>query len=617
MCGIAGYVGFGNKDILKKMTDSIKYRGPDNEGFFVNNDVGLGMRRLSIIDLSSGNQPIYNEDKSIVVIFNGEIYNFQELKKDLIARGHRFYTKSDTEIVVHQYEERGENCFKDLNGMFAVAIWDIKKRRLILARDRYGEKPLYWSLKNKTLIFASELKSVLVHPLIKKDLNHLAIYQYFSFDYVPQPFTIFKDIYKLENGSFLIFDESKVSLGKFYKIETTETKIDFKVALKNLEELLEDSVKIRLIADVPLGIFLSGGIDSSTIAYFAKKQKKDIETFSIGFSEKTFDESRYANQVADLLKTNHHHREFKPNDLLDAIPEIIGKLDEPFGDSSILPTYLLSKFAREKVKVVLGGDGGDELLMGYPNHRVQKILYLLGLNNLNFKKNNCAEIAERILSVSDKNLTYSYKIKRYAHSIAFPALYRDFLNIGGYLNKIKNLFRFDIELEQPFVFADKFLIDYDKCSYLEKINLLFLKYYLEDDILFKADRASMYNSLEIRAPFLDFRLADFINSLPLEYKLHGLTTKYILKESMKSKLPNNIIYRKKKGFGIPLTAWLKRDIKEYTAKILNQKEIDKFGLIDYSFVKNIIEEHVNNKRDNRKIIWNLIIFQNWCKNYLK
>ena len=615
MCGIAGYIGQGDQKILKKMTDLIKYRGPDDEGFYTEKEVGLGMRRLSIIDLVGGKQPIYNEDKSIVVIFNGEIYNFQDLRKDLIVKGHRFYTKSDTEAIVHQYEEKGESCFKDLNGMFAIAIWDTRKRRLILARDRYGEKPLYWSLKDKTLIFASELKSILAHPLIRKDLNHLAVYQYFSFDYIPQPFTIFEGIYKLENGSFLVFERDRVGLEKFYDLEIGESNTDFKFALKNLEELLEDSVKKRLIADVPLGIFLSGGIDSSAITYFAKKQKKDIETFSIGFSEKTFDESGYAKQVADLLKTQHHHREFSPGDLLGVIPEIIEKLDEPFGDPSILPTYLLSKFAREKVKVALGGDGGDELLMGYPNHQIQKIVHLLKFPKLRFKF-NYAKFLERLLPVSNKNLTFSYKIKRYAHSLAFPALYRDFLNIGGYFNKIKSLFRFEVEPEQLFVFAENFLADYGERGYLEKINLLFLKYYLEDDILFKADRASMYNSLEMRAPFLDFRLADFINSLPLEYKLHGLTTKYILKELMKDKLPKNIVYRKKKGFGVPLTAWLKKDLRDYTAKVLNQKEMDKFGLIDYSFVKNVIEEHLDNNRDNRKILWNLIIFQNWCKNYL-
>ncbi len=615
MCGIAGYIGSGDREILKKMINPIKHRGPDDKGFYLKKDVGLGIRRLSIIDLITGKQPIYNEDKSIVIIFNGEIYNFQEVKKDLISKGHRFYTNSDTEVIVHQYEEEGENCFKKLNGMFALAIWDARQETLILARDRYGQKPLYWSKINNTLIFASEMKSILAHPLIVKELNHLSVHQYFSFDYVPQPFTIFKNIYKLENGSILIFKNNKVDIKKFYEIKVDEKEIDFKSASIDLEELLEDSIKKRLIADVPLGIFLSGGIDSSTIAYFAKKQKKNIKTFSIGFKEKTFDESIYAKQVAGLLKTKHYHREFEPKDLLRIIPEVIEKLDEPFGDPSILPTYLLSKFTREKVKVALGGDGGDELLMGYPNHQVQKIIYLLKLHKLKLK-GGWAGILEKLLPVSNKNLTFSYKAKRYGHSFGFPGLYRDFLNIGGYFKKIEDLFKFKINSEELFNFADDFLEDYRGKNYLEEINLLFSKYYLQDDILFKADRAGMYNSLEIRTPFLDFRLADFINSLPLDYKLRGLETKYILKKLMEDKLPKNVIYRKKKGFGVPLTKWLKEDLRDYMLKTLSQKEIDKFGLINYQMVEKLIQGHIKNKRDNRKILWNLIIFQNWCKNYL-
>jgi len=284
MCGIVGYIGKGNKGTLEKMTDLIRYRGPDDEGFYLEKDVGMGMRRLSIIDLTTGKQPIYNEDKSVIVVFNGEIYNFQELKKNLISKGHRFYTNSDTEVIIHQYEEEGDSCFKKFNGMFAIAIWDSKKKKLILARDRYGQKPLYWSLQGNTFIFASELKSILAHPSIKKSLNYLAVYQYFSFDYVPQAFTIFENINKLENGLFLVFKDNKVNIEKFYEIRADEKKIDFKSALTKMEELLEDSVKKRLIADVPLGIFLSGGIDSSAITYFARKQKKNIKTFSIGFS---------------------------------------------------------------------------------------------------------------------------------------------------------------------------------------------------------------------------------------------------------------------------------------------------------------------------------------------
>jgi len=615
MCGIAGCVGQIDRNILEKMTNILNHRGPDDEGYFIKNNIGLGHKRLSIIDLShKGRQPIGNENETIKVVFNGEIYNFQELKKNLVSKGHKFISQTDSEVIVHQYEEDGIDCFKKFNGMFAIAIWDEIQKKLILSRDRYGQKPLYWALVDKTFIFASEIKSILLHPLIKKELNYTALYQYFSFDYIPQPLTIFKGIYKVLNGSFLVFKDNKVSLDNYYKIEFESNNIDFLSAKQKLEDLLEDSVQKRLISDVPIGIFLSGGIDSSVIAYFAKKKKNNIKTFSIGFSESSFDESSHAQQVADFLKTEHYYQEFKPNDLLNIIPEINEKLDEPFGDPSILPTYLLSKFTAQRVKVALGGDGGDELLMGYPNHQVQKIISLVGMTNL--KLNGFSDFLEKILSVSEKNLTFSYKAKRYSHSLGFKSIYRDFLNIGGYLEGIEKMFKFKTESKKLFNFAQNFLGQYQDKRYLEKINLLFLKYYLQDDILFKVDRASMYNSLEVRAPLLDFHLADFVNSLPLKYKLRGLKTKYILKKIMKDKLPENIINRKKKGFGVPLSSWLKKDLKEYMMESLSRTEINKMGLFDYDFIKKKINEHLNNKKDNRKILWNLIVFQNWAKKYL-
>ncbi|MBU1255903.1 asparagine synthase (glutamine-hydrolyzing), partial [Patescibacteria group bacterium] len=327
MCGLAGYVGKGDKGILEKMTRSLKYRGPNDEGFFIQDGIGLGHQRLSIIDLSDrGRQPISNEDGTIKVVFNGEIYNFQELRKELIYKGHKFKSQTDSEVIVHQYEENGVDCFKKFNGMFAIAVWDSHQKKLILARDRYGQKPLYWTLINHILIFASEIKSILLHPLVKKELNHLAVYQYFSFDYVPQPQTIFKNIYKLTNGSFLVFENNQVSLNEYYKIEISEEKIDFQSSVENLGKLLENSVRKRLIADVPIGVFLSGGIDSSTIAYFAKKYKQDIKTFSIGFDEPSFDESSYAQQMAKYLKTEHYHQKFNSKDLLNIITSSIEPL---------------------------------------------------------------------------------------------------------------------------------------------------------------------------------------------------------------------------------------------------------------------------------------------------
>lgn len=614
MCGIAGFIGQGNKEILRLMTEEIRHRGPDEEGFFIKDDVFFGHRRLSIIDLSTGSQPMFNEDKSITLIFNGEIYNFQDLKKQL--SGHSFKTLSDTEVIIHGYEEWGEKVFEKLNGMFAIAVWDDKNKKLILGRDCFGEKPLYWSKINDIIIFSSELKSILKHPLIHKKLNLSSVYRFFSFDYIPQPYTIFNNIFKLENGSFLVAEKGKeISVKTFYEIKIAEKKIDFNSAVNNLEKLLTNSVAQRLIADVPVGVFLSGGIDSSVIAYFAKKEKDDIKTISAGFEEKSFDESFYAKKVSSYLKTEHFHKNFTSKEIIEAIPDVMEKLDEPFGDPSIMPSYLLSKFARENVKVVLGGDGGDELFMGYPNHQVQKMLHFIGLSKSVFKT-NYAKVLKRILPVADENLTFSYKIQRYSESLRFPPLFRDFLNIGGYFKGMENLFKSQTKNEDLFDFTNNFLKKYEDKNYLERISLLFQKYYLEDDILFKIDRASMYNGLEVRAPFLDLRLTDFVNSLPLEYKLRRFKTKYILKELMKNKLPKEIIHRKKKGFGVPLSKWLKKELKDYMLKTLSSSEINKFGLLKYEEVKKLISEHLNEKKDNRKIIWNLIIFQNWCDKYL-
>ncbi len=615
MCGIVGFYGQGDKQILEKMAKSLDYRGPDDEGFFIDNTVGLGHQRLTIIDLSSsGRQPMANEDGKIQLVFNGEIYNYKELKKDLTKKGHSFKSQTDSEVVVHQYEEDGLKCFSKLNGMFALAIWDSREKKLILSRDRYGQKPLYWTENKNSLIFSSELKALFFHPLVKKEIDPLACFQYFSFDYVPQPRTIFKNINKLENGQILVFHQEKVELEKYYQFNLEESDTNFNSALNEFEKIIADSVKKRLIADVPVGVFLSGGIDSSTVAYFAKKQKKEIETFSIGFSQKSFDESYYALKAANFLKTKHYHYKFQPDDLIKVIPEIIDKLDEPFGDSSILPTYLLSGFTCKKVKVALAGDGGDELLMGYPNHQVQKIISLFRLDK--FKTNiNIAEVLENILPVSSKNLTLFYKAKRYSHSLAFNGLWRDFLSIGGYLNNIDGLFNFKIDKSELFNFSNNFLEDFQDASYLKKINLLLLKYYLTDNILFKADRASMYHGLEVRAPFLDYRLADFSNSLPLHWKLKGLKSKYILKCLMKDKLPKEIVYRKKKGFGVPLTLWFRKELKNFLIDNLSKKEINKFGLINYQETKKLINQHLKKERDNRKVLWNLIIFQNWLKRY--
>lgn len=617
MCGIAGYVGLGDERSLSAMIGSIGYRGPDDRGLFIKDNVGLAQTRLSIIDLSSaGHQPMSNLQEKVWLVFNGEIYNFQELRAELIKTGkYKFRSQTDTEVIIYLYEEFGETFLEKLNGMFAIALYDFSVKKLLLARDRVGKKPLYWSKINDTIVFGSEMKSLLAHPAIKKEINNLSVYQYFSFDYVPQPNTIFKNINKLENGNYLVFDGENVFIKKYYTFKVEKKELDFDTSLKTMEDLLSDAVRKRLVADVPVGVFLSGGLDSSTVAYFAKQHKKDIATISIGFNESTFDESVHAREVAEFLQTEHYHKNFSSSTLLEILPEVLTKLDEPFGDASLVPTFALSKFAREKVTVALGGDGGDEVFMGYPNHQVQKIAFFTGLAKLTMK-GNYANILERILPVTEKNLTFFYKATRYAHSLAVPGIYRDFLNIGGHVKGMERMFAFETAPDQLFNFANDFLADFKDIGYLEKINLLFLKYYLEDDILFKVDRASMYNALEVRAPILDYRIMDFANSLPLDYKLHGLEGKYLLKKIMETKLPKHIVYRKKKGFGIPLAAWLKKDLKPFVLQILSVEKINRYGLLKHAEIDKLLSEHLSGRGDNHKIIWNLIVFQKWCENYL-
>ncbi|MBI3274276.1 MAG: asparagine synthase (glutamine-hydrolyzing), partial [Candidatus Colwellbacteria bacterium] len=369
MCGIAGYVGEGNGESLKNMIAAIKYRGPDNTGVFVNGKVGLAHARLSIIDLSpQGNQPMSSGNNSVAIVFNGEIYNFKELREGLNASGKcTFISASDTEVILHLYEEYGEDCFRMLNGMFAIALYDFKEDKLILARDRLGKKPLYWSKFNSTIIFASELKAIAKHPSFKKRLNLQALNKYFLYDYVPTPWSIFENVYKLEPATILTWKEGKVSKRKFWALQGAENKIGLGQAASELGKEIERSTKARLISDVPLGVFLSGGIDSSTIAYYAQKNSVEkIKTFSMGFGEKSFDESRYARRVAEFLNTDHYNFMLREADCLKLIPEVLGDMDEPLADASLIPTLLLSRFTKEHVTVALGGDGGDELFAGYP-----------------------------------------------------------------------------------------------------------------------------------------------------------------------------------------------------------------------------------------------------------
>ncbi len=623
MCGIAGFIGKGNREDLKSMINAISYRGPDYQCTELIGNVGLAHARLSIIDLSpEAQQPFYTADKTISMVFNGEIYNYLELKKELLKLGkYSFRTTSDTEVLVYLYQEYGEKFLEKINGMFAIAIYDFNKEQLLLTRDRMGKKPVYYSVINDTLIFASELKAILKHPLVKKDLNYNAINEYLTFDYIPTPNTIFNNIYKLEASQYLIFKDAKITNKRAYwKVNFTEQNISFSDATATLDVLLNNAVRDRLMSDVPLGVFLSGGLDSSTVAYYAQKNAKvPVNTFSIGFSEKSYDESDYAKLVAKKIGTKHHEEFLSASTSLTLIPDIISKLDEPFADPSIIPTYFLSKFTRKHVTVALGGDGSDELLGGYPTFISDKFLKAFSL----FPKSLIRSFSAltNLLPPSDKNISLDFKLTQFFKGLEESSQYTHTLWLGSFTPSLKNkLFTDNIKKTisngNGLTSIDRYLTDVPNAN---KFNVLLYSYYrtyLLEDILVKVDRASMYNSLEVRAPFLDVNVVEFLNTLPKEYKIQGFNGKRILKELMRNKLPNEIIERPKKGFGIPVSLWLRNELRETMEYYLSEERITRHGIFEYSYIERLKKEHLALKHNHRKLLWNLLVFEMWYDNFM-
>ncbi len=571
MCGITGYFGRGDETVLREMTGSLSYRGPDDEGFFVSDGIGLGHRRLSIIDLAGGHQPLANEDGNIRLVFNGEIYNFQDLRKHL--GGHRFSTRTDCEVIVHLYEEYQEGFLDYLNGMFAGALWDGKK--LILFRDRLGQKPLYYSFVNQTLVFGSEIKALLKHPSTGGKLDRASLAKYLAYEYVPAPDSIFEGVKKLRPGEYLVCCGGKIEVKKYWEVKFEESNLSKEDYLWDLDKRLEKSVKDRLISDVPLGVFLSGGIDSTAIAHYAQKNSSQkIKTFSVGFADSSFDESRYIHQAVKHLGTEHHEQILSSRDCLDLIPQIAEFLDEPLADASIIPTYLLSKFTRQKVKVALSGDGADELLMGYPTFQVHKLAQFYRL--LPFK--GLIKSAVDCLPVSFNNISLDFALKRFVSGFEYPPEIQNQIWLGSFNEgQIGRLLGHSVD-----VYGN---IGSDFNCLEHRLIYQYLKNYLQDDILVKTDRASMANGLEARAPFLDHGLVDFINSVPVKFKLKGFCSKYLFKELMKDKLPREIVYRKKKGFGIPVARWIRGDLREFTLDMLSEEKIKREGVNAQPFMR--------------------------------
>jgi asparagine synthase (glutamine-hydrolysing) len=637
MCGIAGIVDNKNRPVdetaLRNMTDRLRHRGPDDGGVRVVPGpagsglcAGLGHRRLSIIDLSPlGRQPMANEDESVWITFNGEIYNYIDLREDLVSKGHRFRSRSDTEVIVHGYEEYGAGVCEKLSGMFAFAVWDAPKGRLLLARDRFGKKPLYYRQTSSGISFASEPKAFFALPGFAPELDREGLALYLAFEYVPVPNSIYCGIYKLPPGSYAVFENGTLSISSYWDIlfpDRLKKAPSLDEAARSLLDHLKSSVRKRLMSDVALGVFLSGGIDSSAVVAMMCEimEPKRIKTFSIGFEDASYDESTHARRVARFFGTDHHERTFTAQDMVALLPEVWGFLDEPFADASVLPTFMLSRFTRETVTVALGGDGGDELFAGYDPFLAHFFADIYAAVVPGWLTKAVVSPLASLIPVSSHNMSFDFRIKQFLKGVNAPLPERNQRWLGAFppdeqgrlFSRTMNesLGGFD-----PFAAMNRSLEGRAFRDWADETAFLYQRWYLGEDILTKVDRASMAVSLEARTPFLDADLSEFANALPSRYKLHWCTRKYILKKAFEHKLPRDILYRKKKGFGIPLTKWLRYDLRPLLEKTFAKERMEREGLFSIPFVHTLMNEHFNGKRDNRKQLWVLLMFEQWKERF--
>ena len=631
MCGITGWATLdshapppeGARHLLHGMCERMVHRGPDSEGLYVTSGVALGMRRLAIIDLVTGEQPAFNEDKSIAVILNGEIYNYRELRYTLEKRGHTFRSASDTEVLPHLYEEYGDAMVRELNGMFAFALWDSKRRRMLIARDRFGEKPLYWGVVDNTLLFASEPKVLLAHPAVKPALNLNALRQYLSFDYIPAPLSIYEGINKLPAAHKLTLENGRINLERYWRLSYGVTKPIPSVneAAEHLRELLADAVRMRLVSDVPLGVLLSGGVDSSTVAALAVRASSEaVKTFSISFAEASFDESAYARGVAKFLGTDHHEERLSANLAANLVSEIGAWMDEPFSDPSLVPTYLLSRFTRKHVTVALGGDGGDELFAGYPmyaGHRWAEVYKRVP----RALRGGLFEPLVRRLPVKTKNLSLDYKALRFITGVKYDTVARHHIWFGSFTPEEQQQLLTPEALaatnDDIYLDARQIADECDNDDLVTQMQSVDTRLYLAEDILTKVDRASMAVSLEVRAPFLDPRVAEFAASLPCNYKLRGLKTKYILKKAVHDMLPPFVTRRGKKGFGVPVAEWLKVKLRPLARDLLSPDRVRRAGVFNPEYVARLQDEHERGLANHRKLLWTLLMFELWHESFVE
>jgi asparagine synthase (glutamine-hydrolysing) len=625
MCGICGVAGgdqAAGRDLVQRMCSALVHRGPDDDGIVQFDGVTLGMRRLSIIDLAGGHQPIHNEDSTIWVIQNGEIYNYLELRDQLLAKGHSFNTQSDTEVLVHAYEQWGEQMVERLNGMFAFAVFDRSRSRVLLARDRVGIKPLHYAIDGKRLVFASELKALLRDPALRRDIDPVALDEYLAYEFVPSPRSIIGGISKVEPGCTLTWSvaDGRSGIRRYWSPNLHPDQAAPRKSLEDrcqeLRAVLRESVRKELVSDVPLGVFLSGGIDSSAVAATMKQLGGDVKSFSVGFEDRSFDEAPYARLVAQHLGTEHHELTLEPGMLLGLIPRLPVLLDEPLGDASIIPTYLLSAFTRQHVKVALGGDGGDELFAGYPTLQAHRLAgyYLRTPRAL---REGLVEPAVRRLPVSRDNLSFDFRAKRFVGGAAFPVAERHQRWMGSFTPEERaSLLSRDLRQGLGANGAAPMAAGEGGADPLNQALLLDMRLYLENDILVKLDRASMMASLEGRVPLLNNDFVEFALGLPLDMKLRGLRSKFLFKRALRGILPDKILNRPKKGFGIPVAHWFRGPLKEQMLSVLSPERIARKGFFDPAAVSRLIEDHLVGRRDNRKQLWTLFAFELWHDGYV-
>ncbi len=630
MCGICGFINENQEPaseaILARMVKTMLHRGPDEAGQWLKDNVALGMRRLKIIDLETGTQPVFNEDKSIVVILNGEIYNFQELRGILEKKGHRFYTRSDTEVVVHAYEEWGETCVERFNGMYGIAIWDDNEKKLVLYRDRLGKKPLYYYHEpGKAFAFCSELKAILAGEFLsRREPDYVAIHHYLTLQYIPDPWTAFEGAKKLPPASCLVWQDGNVRITRFWDLSyEPEFKDSEEELSRRLEEMLTEAVRVRMISDVPLGALLSGGIDSTIItALMARLSSTPVKTFSIGFAESEFSELPFARAVADMYDTEHH--EFTVSyKTADILPELIEYFDEPYADSSALPTYYVSKLSREHVTVALCGDGGDETYAGYQRYRLDKLVRFYTLIPRFFRRYVLEEMFKHLPEMThvpiEKNWIAGLKRLRQVTSISEKA---SIIRWGSYFSDEMKRWMYTPEMLQNLddVHTDEILIEtFNRAkakSFVDKTLYVDVHNYLPGDLLVKADRMTMANSLEGRSPFLDYKLVEFAARVPDNLKLKGGIHKYLLKKTFDSCMPDKVKKRGKVGFGIPVGEWFRTSLRDMAHDLLLSSKALERGLFKKSAIEKILEEHEQKRVDHGKRIWTLVMLELWFNKYI-